>query len=140
VDVALWSAIEQGLAITATSLATLRPLFKLAGFHLGLASQPTSFGASGHKSSSRTTGSGNHGGLSGRFAGHEIHALSSISRLGAADRTKKVSNSRFLNGGEVGIRREIKWEVNLSTQFRGESEEDLRLHDAWSNKPSSQWV
>ncbi|WZH47058.1 Integral membrane protein [Fusarium acuminatum] len=140
VDVAIWSAIEQGLAITATSLATLRPLFKLAGFHLGFASQPTSFGASGHKSSSRTTASGNHGGLSGQFSGREVHALPSISRLDAADRTKKVNNSRFLNESEVGIRREIKWEVNLSTHFRSESEEDLRSPDAWSSKPGSHWV
>lgn len=139
-DVAIWSAIEQGLAITATSLATLRPLFKLAGFRLGLASQATSFGASGHKSSSRTTGSGNHSGLPGRVSGPEAYVLPSISRLGAADRTKKVSNPRFLNEGEAGIRREIKWEVNLSTHFRSESEEELRLPDAWTNKPSSQWV
>lgn len=139
-DVAIWSAIEQGLAITATSLATLRPLFKLAGFRLGLASKPTTFGTSGHKSSSRTTGSGNHAGLTGQFPGREIHALPSINRPDAVERTKNVNNSRFLNESEVGIRREIKWEVNLLTHFRSESEEILRLPDAWIDKPGSYWV
>jgi hypothetical protein len=120
-----------------TSLATLRPLFKLAGYHLGLASQPTSFGTSGYKSS-RSTGSGNHGGLSGRVSGREASLLPSISRPEPSDRRKTGFNSRFLHEGEVGIRREIKWEVNLSTQFRSESEAELRSPDTWTNKHDSQ--
>lgn len=35
-DIAIWSTVEQGLAITAGSLATLRPLFFLAMHRLGL--------------------------------------------------------------------------------------------------------
>jgi hypothetical protein len=35
-DIAIWSTVEQGLAITAGSLATLRPLFHLASCKLGL--------------------------------------------------------------------------------------------------------
>ncbi|KAJ0165375.1 hypothetical protein CTA2_11473 [Colletotrichum tanaceti] len=42
VDIAIWSTTEQGLAITAGSLATLRPLFRLVGYRLGF----TSMGAS----------------------------------------------------------------------------------------------
>jgi hypothetical protein len=38
VDVAIWSTVEQGLAITAGGLATLQPLFKLIGYKLGLKS------------------------------------------------------------------------------------------------------
>ncbi|KAK2030771.1 hypothetical protein LX32DRAFT_637841 [Colletotrichum zoysiae] len=34
-DIAIWSSIEQGLAITAGSLATLRPLLKIIGHRLG---------------------------------------------------------------------------------------------------------
>jgi len=41
VDVAIWSDIEQGLAITAGSLATLRPLFRLVSSHFGLTSNGT---------------------------------------------------------------------------------------------------
>ncbi|KAG8673133.1 hypothetical protein FPOAC1_006437 [Fusarium poae] len=137
IDVAIWSIIEQGLAITATSLATLRPLFKLAGYHLGLASQPTAYSTSGHK---RSIGSGNHGGLAGRFPGREAFSLPSISRPEAADRRKMGLNSRFLHDSEAGIRREIKWEVNLSTHFRSESEAELRSPDAWSNRHENRRV
>jgi hypothetical protein len=40
-DIAIWSTIEQGLAITAGSLATLRPLFFLAMSRLGFSTQPS---------------------------------------------------------------------------------------------------
>ncbi|KAL5114970.1 hypothetical protein ACEQ8H_007143 [Pleosporales sp. CAS-2024a] len=40
-EIAVWSTVEQGLAITAGSLATLRPLFFLAMHRLGLSTQPT---------------------------------------------------------------------------------------------------
>ena len=35
VDIAIWSDIEQGLAITAASLATLRPLYRVLMTHFG---------------------------------------------------------------------------------------------------------
>ena len=35
VNIAIWSDTEQGLAITAGSLATFRPLFRLLGSHFG---------------------------------------------------------------------------------------------------------
>ncbi|KAK2039456.1 hypothetical protein LZ31DRAFT_84940 [Colletotrichum somersetense] len=38
VDIAIWSTTEQGLAITAGSLATLRPLCRLVGYRLGFTS------------------------------------------------------------------------------------------------------
>ncbi|KAJ8106098.1 hypothetical protein OPT61_g9766 [Boeremia exigua] len=40
-DIAIWSTVEQGLAITAGSLATLRPLFSLVMHHMGLSTRPT---------------------------------------------------------------------------------------------------
>jgi len=43
-DIAIWSTVEQGLAITAGSLATLRPLFFLAMHRLGLSTQRPSYG------------------------------------------------------------------------------------------------
>ncbi|KAH9881933.1 hypothetical protein J1614_001104 [Plenodomus biglobosus] len=45
-DVAIWSDIEQGLAITAGSLATLRPLWRQVSSTLGFASSGTPFGGS----------------------------------------------------------------------------------------------
>ncbi|KZM23401.1 uncharacterized protein EKO05_0003931 [Ascochyta rabiei] len=41
IDIAIWSTVEQGLAITAGSLATLRPLFALVMHQLGLSTRPT---------------------------------------------------------------------------------------------------
>ncbi|KAI0124885.1 hypothetical protein BJ170DRAFT_480041 [Xylariales sp. AK1849] len=41
VDIAIWSSVEQGLAITAGCLATLRPLLKVIGYRIGLTSRPT---------------------------------------------------------------------------------------------------
>ncbi|KAL0932154.1 uncharacterized protein CTRU02_213106 [Colletotrichum truncatum] len=40
-DTAIWSSVEQGLAITAGSLATVRPLLKLLGYKLGMTSDPS---------------------------------------------------------------------------------------------------
>ena len=41
VDIAIWSDIEQGLAITAASLATLRPLYRVLVAHLGWSESST---------------------------------------------------------------------------------------------------
>ncbi|KAJ4984802.1 hypothetical protein SVAN01_09675 [Stagonosporopsis vannaccii] len=43
-DVAIWSTVEQGLAITAGSLATLRPLFSLVMHQMGFSTRPTQGG------------------------------------------------------------------------------------------------
>lgn len=45
-EVAIWSAVEQSLAITAGGLATLQPLVKLVGYKLGLTSRPVLAGSS----------------------------------------------------------------------------------------------
>jgi hypothetical protein len=52
-DIAIWSTVEMGLAITAGSLATLRPLFFLAVHRLGLSTQPSGqhYGASNTRAS-----------------------------------------------------------------------------------------
>lgn len=44
VDVAIWSTVEQGLAISAGSLATLRPLLKQVGYKLGVTTRPSGAG------------------------------------------------------------------------------------------------
>ncbi|KAI0586086.1 hypothetical protein TUN199_01042 [Pyrenophora tritici-repentis] len=53
VDIAIWSDIEQGLAITAGSLATLRPLWRQVSASLGLNS--STFGHSGGNPSGMRT-------------------------------------------------------------------------------------
>lgn len=68
-DIAIWSTIEQGLAITAGSLATLRPLFFLALHRLGLSTQPT-----GQRPS-------NYGGMSGQKLGVPASSQQNTDRL-----------------------------------------------------------
>jgi hypothetical protein len=58
VDIAIWSTVEQCLAITAAGLATLQPLIKLIGYKLGFASRPTLPDPSGYSNNIHmTTGS-----------------------------------------------------------------------------------
>ncbi|KAF4446994.1 hypothetical protein F53441_9420 [Fusarium austroafricanum] len=54
IDIAIWSTTEQGLAITAGSLATLRPLLRLLGRKLGI----TTSGRSELKDTDQPMGSG----------------------------------------------------------------------------------
>ncbi|KAK7911059.1 hypothetical protein PG985_013540 [Apiospora marii] len=46
-DIAIWSAVESGLAVTAGSLATLKPLFRLMSRKLGLRTAAVTRGSSG---------------------------------------------------------------------------------------------
>ncbi|KAH7026740.1 uncharacterized protein B0I36DRAFT_424370 [Microdochium trichocladiopsis] len=68
-DVAIWSTVEQGLTITAASLATIRPLMKSIGYRLGLTNKST------------TGPSGYYGATSGRY-GNNSHVRKG-STLGA---------------------------------------------------------
>ncbi|ETS81131.1 hypothetical protein PFICI_06133 [Pestalotiopsis fici W106-1] len=59
-DIAIWSTVEQGLAIAAGSLATLRPLLRLLGWKLGLTTRPShmhsSYGKMGGSRSAHLSG------------------------------------------------------------------------------------
>ncbi|KAM6513936.1 hypothetical protein FALCPG4_015127 [Fusarium falciforme] len=59
-DIAIWSTTEQGLAVTAGSLATLRPLLRLLGHKLGISAS----GPSVLKDTDQPIGSGRFGGNS----------------------------------------------------------------------------
>ncbi|KAJ2894837.1 hypothetical protein MKZ38_007187 [Zalerion maritima] len=52
-DIAIWSTVEQGLAITAGSLATLRPLVKKLGLSLRFSREGSGEGASSNRIGSR---------------------------------------------------------------------------------------
>ncbi|WZH41754.1 Integral membrane protein PTH11 [Fusarium acuminatum] len=67
IDIAIWSTTEQGLAITAGSLATLRPLLRSLGRKLGITTSGRSelrdtdqhMGSGGFRPAGGTNGSGN---------------------------------------------------------------------------------
>ncbi|KAJ4246289.1 hypothetical protein NW762_013640 [Fusarium torreyae] len=129
-DIAIWSTVEQGLAITASSLATLRPLLKLAAFRLGLTSKPVSFGPSGYRSSNRTPMPGTQNG----FSGLEGYTLSSVHRPEASDRRNNGLNSNSFDDTKAGIKREVEWEVRITKRTMNESEEELHSPNAWRNR------
>ena len=54
-DIAIWSTVEQGLAITAGSLATLRPLFSLILHRFGITTGPSKPRPSNHGAQSPST-------------------------------------------------------------------------------------
>ncbi|UPK91751.1 hypothetical protein LCI18_002686 [Fusarium solani-melongenae] len=129
-DIAIWSSVEQGLAITAGSLATLRPLLKLVAFRLGLTSKPISmppsgYGVSGH----RNTGTGTEG----YFSGHNAYTLSSVGRDGLSDNKASAGSSAAKEYG-IGVKREVQ----ITTTGRNESEEELHSPQPWV-KANSHW-
>ncbi|EKJ75421.1 hypothetical protein FPSE_04374 [Fusarium pseudograminearum CS3096] len=125
-DIAIWSTIEQSLAITASSMATLRPLIKQAAFRLGLTSKPVSIGPSGYKNSSRTPGPG----TPKAFSGRDAYTLSSVSRTA----NEKRGTSFFPSDLETGIKKEIKWEVKISRTVASESQEELHTPRSVMNR------
>lgn len=79
VDVAIWSAVEQGLAITAGCLATLRPLLKEIGYRLGW-TKPSNY--SGGPTSGRAQQSSGQVNVSGRSKNRDMYDLSEFAQLG----------------------------------------------------------
>ncbi|KFA69955.1 hypothetical protein S40285_03889 [Stachybotrys chlorohalonatus IBT 40285] len=75
-DIAIWSTIEQGLAITAGSLATLRPLLKALGLRLNLTSKPSNSGMGPYV---QPHAQGKSGGIDG-FGSQKTYAMSPIKR------------------------------------------------------------
>ncbi|RSM19195.1 hypothetical protein CDV31_001871 [Fusarium ambrosium] len=129
-DIAIWSSIEQGLAITAGSLATLRPLLKLVAFRLGLTSKPISMPPSGYGlSAPRNTGTGTEG----YFSGHNAYTLSSVGRDGMPDGKPSTGSGAAKEYG-IGVKREVQ----ITTTGRNESEEELHSPQPWV-KANSHW-
>lgn len=128
-DIAIWSTIEQGLAITASSLATLRPLIKQIAFRLNLTSKPLSLGPSGYGSSPRTPGPG----TPRAFGSREAYTLSSVSRQDGHEKKASAFDSRQPSDLKLGIKKETKWEVKITKTAMSESEEELHSPRAWRN-------
>ncbi|KAI1855171.1 hypothetical protein JX266_000036 [Neoarthrinium moseri] len=128
VDIAIWSCVEQGLAITAGCCATLRPLLKDIGTRLGW-TRPS--GVSG-----ATSGIGQHSSamaISGRSRNRELYDLSDFSQIdddpeanraggdggGKAKRDVRFSVTGFGKGGRDSMKLKTVCE-------KDESQEELR--------------
>ena len=127
-----WSAIEQGLAITATSLATLRPLFKLAGFRLGFTSKP-SFSPSTYRSTTRTARQEQ---AQGDFSSHDNYRLPSINRPPVALDSSQIGLSPgSMEDGQLIIQTNTRWSISSSHRLKSESKEELQ----WAERYKARW-
>lgn len=77
-DIAIWSAIEQGLAITAGCLATLRPLLKEFGYWMGW-TKPSA--ASGGHTNVMGPQSGSHANMNTCSGNREMYDLSEFEQI-----------------------------------------------------------
>lgn len=116
-DVAIWSTVEQCLAITAGCLATLQPLVKLVGYKLGLASKPA---------------------LRGTSSRYDMHIATGISvRRSISRRTEAfAASTRLPEPDEVGLKLQ-PGTSGYSAMCYNTSQEELRLDTAGSDGKTS---
>ncbi|KAM0324679.1 hypothetical protein ACHAQA_008072 [Verticillium albo-atrum] len=138
VDIAIWSTVEQGLAITAGSLATLKPLIKAMGHRLGLTSNNTASG-NYNLSSSRMSRLTPKAKLPSDGSTREQEL--SYFDLEADGPEPKSSGGGFKSALPDGFTTRMNRETKVRTQPRltpvgeNESEEELHSPRSW-RKPS----
>ncbi|KAI4912251.1 uncharacterized protein J4E92_010102 [Alternaria infectoria] len=128
-DIAIWSSVEQGLAITAGSLATLRPLFFIAMHKLGLSTRPTG--------AYRPSAYGMSAPLPGNAAGNskadklrpDMYKLSATVQTRTSD-DEPVSNSNKWYGGKAPPNSKKSTRVDNSDN---DSQRSLRIKSARSS-------
>ncbi|KAH7402831.1 hypothetical protein BKA66DRAFT_564726 [Pyrenochaeta sp. MPI-SDFR-AT-0127] len=136
-DIAIWSTVEQGLAITAGSLATLRPLFFLAMARLGLNTRP---------SGQRPSGYGNSGKLPIHDGPHsrqksdqfrpEIYKLSNVVQTKGSDEESIKHDEEYLkspNWYSGGFGRPISTEKK-NKESDNESQRSLKIKSSRSSE------
>ncbi|KAJ4293192.1 hypothetical protein N0V90_008474 [Kalmusia sp. IMI 367209] len=130
-DIAIWSTVEQGLAIAAGSLATLRPLMQIVTKKLGISTthsrgRPSAYGLSGSQPLSRRKGS------KGNLDGWTLTDLSS-----------PVKSEAQRDDGELSPNnRPIKFEKTFksmglsNSKVRGDNESEEELSPRMPNRGS----
>ncbi|KAI1497914.1 hypothetical protein F5X99DRAFT_395330 [Biscogniauxia marginata] len=139
VDIAIWSTTEQGLAITAGSLATLRPLYRMAAQRLGMWSSTTGLAQSGNMP--KTIGSSGMGKSGGRYGkgsqGSRSYggdfSLTTFARTdeeaqdGRRDNQLKMNNA-IVCTTDITVKRSSIWGSSKEDRSRhNESQEELHL-------------
>ncbi|KAJ4324374.1 hypothetical protein N0V84_003935 [Fusarium piperis] len=123
-DIAIWSTTEQGLAVTAGSLATLRPLLRLLGHKLGISTsgpsvlqdtdQPI---ASGGFKSKGTDGSGNRH--------RSLFSLTTFTREDDLDRHGRDGEAAYAGRSHFDRSAQEKSVWGTRRSAENESEEEL---------------
>ncbi|KAH6645813.1 hypothetical protein BKA67DRAFT_86689 [Truncatella angustata] len=136
VDIAIWSAVEQGLAITAGCLATLRPLLKEISYSLGWTKPST--GSGGPTSGMAYYQSNTHRNVNARSGNRDIYDLSEFSQLGdeeadigkpikAAKRDVRISIAGFRSPNlKKAMEAERRQSMKIKTVYdKSDSQEEL---------------
>ncbi|KAI1097434.1 hypothetical protein F4804DRAFT_171868 [Jackrogersella minutella] len=138
VYIAVWSTTEQGLAITAGSLATLRPLYRKAAQGLGMWSSATGMPHSGNMP--KTIGSSDVGKSGGRYRKNEDsygfggdYSLATFAQTdeeaqqGHHDDQLKMNNA-IVCTTDITIKRSSIWGSSKEVRTQhSESQEELHL-------------
>ncbi|KAH7324270.1 hypothetical protein B0I35DRAFT_349064 [Stachybotrys elegans] len=113
-DIAIWSTVEQGLAITAGSLATLRPLLKIFGHYFGWSTnKPTGMSGRGYGLSAtphKRTQKSNFS--SSKADDVELLAVATDGDERDPEKTAAHSHSRSNEGMSIQIKRDITVEIH----------------------------
>ncbi|KAF2648590.1 hypothetical protein K491DRAFT_684585 [Lophiostoma macrostomum CBS 122681] len=135
VDIAIWSTVEQGLAVAAGSFATLRPLMQIVMKELGTVTstyrrRPSAYGLSGSLPLSRRKGS------KGNFDGWTLSDLSSPSKADAQrDEGVLSPNTRSMK-----FEKTIQ-SIGLSnTKIKGDNESEEELSPRMPNRGSGDQI
>jgi hypothetical protein len=124
VDVAIWSSVEQGLAITAGSLATLRPLFSLVLSKCGLSTRPTQRRPSNYGLATAPASAGLNSRRKLSKNDLDIYTLSEVEAGRASDESLAkdggIRSPRWFDGN--------KSQSAIKSQVRGDSESERSLN------------
>lgn len=150
VDIAIWSTVECGLAVTAGSLACIRPLFKVIMHRLGLSTEsylPPSKGFNGGASGRGASGRGAQPPPTIGSANKALRRSSDIFHMGTlftrvdkeeeAVHDDKESTTKLVQGGGIVKTSTVRVKIEpMSTNASGSgserggsstSKEDLRM-------------
>lgn len=139
-DIAIWSTVEQGLAITAGSLATLRPLLYLAFRKLGITTRntgqsPSGYGLSGPSKPFRSPISNERAEKSrSDVFKHSTTIQSRVSDDGHAPRLTERAASPKWYRGSFAPRQGPKESRRNTTDVDNESEQSLKIKSSRSSE------
>ncbi|KAI1086895.1 hypothetical protein F5B19DRAFT_101983 [Rostrohypoxylon terebratum] len=136
VYIAVWSTTEQGLAITAGSLATLRPLYRMAAQGLGIWSTTAGIARSGNMP--KTIGSSDVGKFGGRYGkgnqgshgygGYDLTTFAGDEEAQDSRQEDRLKmNNTIICTTDITVKRSSIWGMSKENRLKhNESEEELQ--------------
>ncbi|KAM0343927.1 hypothetical protein ACHAPU_007981 [Fusarium lateritium] len=122
IDIAIWSTTEQGLAITAGSLATLRPLLRLLGHKLGIT---TSGRSELHDTDQPMASGGFRATDSGGNKQRDLFSLATFTREDDLDGNRRDRQAAYAGENHYDGRSSAEKGVSAWSVHRADSEEEL---------------